>query len=373
MSLTHLAPDYIRAIHAYQPGKPISDVARELGLNEADIVKLASNENPLGASKKALAAIQAALPDLALYPDGGGVKLKAVIGQKYGVTPPQVVLGNGSNDILELAARTFLQAGDTAVYSQYAFAVYPLATQAVGAIGIEVKAKNFGNDLEAMLLAIVPSTKIVFIANPNNPTGTFLAGSALYDFMQRVPKDVLVIFDEAYGEYLRDEDAYDSVPWLAEFPNLVISHTMSKAYGLAGLRIGFGFAAPELVALMNAVRQPFNVNHLAMVAAEASLGDDEFIRESREVNADGLAMLERELNARGFETIPSAANFITFKIDYASAVNQSLLRQGVIVRPIAGYGLPDYLRVSIGTAAQNARFLVALDTACQALKIESKV
>jgi len=367
-SLVSLAPAHIRAINAYQPGKPIGDVARELGLNEADIIKLASNENPLGASQKAVAAIQSALHDLASYPDGGGYALKAAVAKKYNVDPAQIVLGNGSNDILELATRTFMQAGDSAVYSQYAFAVYPLATQAVGATGIEVKAKNFGNDLEAMLLAIQPTTKIVFIANPNNPTGTFIAGSALYGFMQRAPKNVLVIFDEAYGEYLRSEDTYDSVPWLAEFPNLIISHTMSKAYGLAGLRIGFGFAAPELVALMNAVRQPFNVNHLAMVAAEAALSDDEFIAESRRVNAEGLATLQHELTARGYDTIPSAANFITFKISQAGAVNQSLLRQGVIVRPIASYGLPDHLRVSIGTAAQNQRFLAALDFSTKELK-----
>jgi histidinol-phosphate aminotransferase len=369
MSLTHLAPAHIRAINAYVPGKPISDVARELGMAEADILKMASNENPLGASPKAVAAIQAALHDLASYPDGGGYALKAAIAKKYKVDAAQIVLGNGSNDILELAARTFLQAGDSAVYSQHAFAVYPLATQVVGATGTEVPAKNFGNDLEAMLLAIQPNTKIIFIANPNNPTGTFVAGSALYDFLQRVPKNVLVVFDEAYGEYLRDDDAYDSVPWLAEFPNLIISHTMSKAYGLAGLRIGFGFAAPALIALMNGVRQPFNVNHLAMVAAEASLNDDDFIAESRRVNAEGLAMLDSELNKRGFETIPSAANFITFKIAQAGAVNQALLRQGVIVRPIAGYDLPDYLRVSIGTMAQNQRFLAALDHACATLKV----
>ncbi len=368
MSLTHLAPAHIRAINPYVPGKPISDVARELGMAEADILKMASNENPLGASPKAVAAIQAALHDLALYPDGGGYALKAALAKKYKVDAAQIVLGNGSNDILELAARTFLEAGDSAIYSQHAFAVYPLATQVVGALGIEVPAKDFGNDLEAMLLAIQPSTKIIFIANPNNPTGTFVSGTALYDFLQRVPKNVLVVFDEAYGEYLRDADAYDSVPWLAEFPNLIISHTMSKAYGLAGLRIGFGFAAPALIALMNGVRQPFNVNHLAMVAAEASLNDDEFIAESRRVNAEGLAMLDRELNQRGVETIPSAANFITFKIAEAGAVNQALLRQGVIVRPIAGYGLPDYLRVSIGTMAQNQRFLMALDHACSTLK-----
>ena len=363
MNLSDLAPDYIRSIAAYQPGKPISDVARELGMNEAEIIKLASNENPLGASPKAIAAIQSALGELALYPDGGGFALKAAISKKYAVLPEQIILGNGSNDILELAARTFMRAGDSAIYSQHAFAVYPLATQAVGATGIEVPAKEFGNDLDAMLTAIRADTKMIFLANPNNPTGTFISGAALYSFIKRVPPKVLVVLDEAYGEYLGDADVYDSVPWLAEFPNVIISHTLSKAYGLAGLRIGFGLAHPQLIDLMNRVRQPFNVNHLAMVAAVAALGDDEFIRESRRVNAIGLALLEAELAKRNLDTIPAFGNFITFKIENAKRVFDSLLRQGVIVRPIAGYGLPGYLRVTIGTEAQNLRFLAALDKA----------
>lgn len=361
--LATLAPEYIRLIAAYQPGKPISDVARELGMQEADIVKLASNENPLGASPKALAAIQSSLGELAMYPDGGGFALKAAISKKYSVSPEQIILGNGSNDILELAARTFMRAGDSAVYSQHAFAVYPLATQAVGAAGIEVKAKNFGNDLDAMLTAIRADTKMIFLANPNNPTGTFIAGAELLAFVRRVPQKVLVVLDEAYGEYLKDADVYDSVPWLAEFSNVIISHTLSKAYGLAGLRIGFGLAHPQLIDLMNRVRQPFNVNHLAMVAAVAALGDDAFIRESRRVNDAGLSLLTTELAKRNLETIPAFGNFITFKIPNARRVFESLLRQGVIVRPIAGYGLPDYLRVTVGTEAQNRRFLAALDVA----------
>ena len=361
--LATLAPEYIRLIAAYQPGKPISDVARELGMQEADIVKLASNENPLGASPKALAAIQSSLGELAMYPDGGGFALKAAISKKYSVSPEQIILGNGSNDILELAARTFMRAGDSAVYSQHAFAVYPLATQAVGAAGIEVKAKNFGNDLDAMLTAIRADTKMIFLANPNNPTGTFIAGAELLAFVRRVPQKVLVVLDEAYGEYLKDADVYDSVPWLAEFSNVIISHTLSKAYGLAGLRIGFGLAHPQLIDLMNRVRQPFNVNHLAMVAAVAALDDDAFIRESRRVNDAGLSLLTTELAKRNLETIPAFGNFITFKIANARRVFESLLRQGVIVRPIAGYGLPDYLRVTVGTEAQNRRFLAALDVA----------
>ena len=362
-ALAKLAPEHIRSIAAYQPGKPISDVARELGMRETDIVKLASNENPLGASPKAIAAIRAALGELAMYPDGGGFALKAAISKKYAVSPEQIILGNGSNDILELTARTFMKAGDSAVYAQHAFAVYPLATQAVGAQGIEVAAKNFGNDLDAMLGAIRADTKMIFLANPNNPTGTFIPGFELRAFVQQVPPNVLVVLDEAYGEYLKDSDVYDSVPCLAEFPNVIVSHTLSKAYGLAGLRIGFGLAHPQLIDLMNRVRQPFNVNHLAMVAAVAALGDDAFIKESRRVNDAGLSLLKAEFSKRNLETIPAFGNFITFKVENTKRVFEALLKQGVIVRLIAGYGLPDYLRVTIGTEAQNWRFLAALDIA----------
>jgi histidinol-phosphate aminotransferase len=367
MDLTQLAPANIRSIAAYAPGKPISDVARELGMAEADIIKLASNENPLGPSPKALAAIQSALSDLALYPDGGGFALKAAISRRFGVKPDQILLGNGSNDVLELAARTFLQPGDSAIYSQHAFAVYPLATQAVGATGIEVPAKDFGNDLDGMLAAIRADTKLIFLANPNNPTGTFVPAASLHAFLKRVPPRVLVLVDEAYGEYLSGEDAYDSVPWLAEFPNLILSRTLSKAFGLAGLRVGFGFAAPALIDLMNRVRQPFNVNHLAMVAAVAALADDEFIEKSRKLNAEGLASLRAAFTQRGIEYLPAYGNFITFRVGPAAGkVFESLLKQGVIVRPIAGYGLPEYLRVTIGTEVQNQRFLAALDTALTA-------
>ncbi len=361
MNPADLAPEYIRSIAPYQPGKPISDVARELGLAEADIIKLASNENPLGPSPKALAAIKLALSDLALYPDGGGFALKAVICRKFAVKPEQIILGNGSNDVLELAARTFLSPGLSAVYSQHAFAVYPLATQAVGATGIEVAAKHFGNDLDAMLAAIRDHTRMLFLANPNNPTGTFVEAGALHAFLTRVPTNVLVVLDEAYTEYLDATRAYKSIPWLSEFPNLIVSRTLSKAYGLAGLRVGFGLASPEIIALMNRVRQPFNVNHLAMVAAAAALEDDEFIAESRKVNAEGIGFLTAAFAERSLEIIDPFGNFITFKIDDAACVYRALLKSGVIVRPIAGYGMPDWLRVTIGTRAQNERFVAALD------------
>ncbi|MBL8517874.1 MAG: histidinol-phosphate transaminase [Betaproteobacteria bacterium] len=367
MDLTQLAPANIRTIAPYAPGKPISDVARELGMAEADIIKLASNENPLGPSPKALAAIRSALNDLALYPDGGGFALKAAICKRFDVRPEQIILGNGSNDVLELAARTFLQPGDSAIYSQHAFAVYPLVTQAVGATGIEVPARDFGNDLDGMLAAIRPDTKLIFLANPNNPTGTFVSGAALHAFLARVPERVLVLVDEAYGEYLSGNDAYNSVPWLQAFPNLILSRTLSKAFGLAGLRIGFGFAQPALIDLMNRVRQPFNVNHLAMVAAVAALADEGFIEQSRALNTAGLGMLRKAFDQRGIAYLPAFGNFITFKVGAsARQVFESLLKQGVIVRPIAGYGLPDYLRVTIGTAAQNERFLKALDDALDA-------
>jgi histidinol-phosphate aminotransferase len=234
---------------------------------------------------------------------------------------------------------------------------------------IAVPAREYGNDLDAMLAAIQPTTKIVFVANPNNPTGTFIPGAALKAFVAKVPSNVLVVLDEAYGEYLDASDAYHTAPWLAEFPNLVISHTLSKAYGLAGLRIGFGFAHPDVVAMLNRVRQPFNVNHLAMVAAEAALSDDAFIAESRNLNAQGLKLLSAELAKRCIDFIPSKGNFIAFKIARAAEVFHALLRAGVIVRPLASYGLNDYLRVSTGTAAQNARFLSALDTARAELKV----
>ncbi len=363
MNLSDLAPQYIRDIAPYQPGKPTSELARELGLNEADITKLASNENPLGVSPKALAAIQKALPELALYPDGNGFELKATISNCRGVAMAQIVLGNGSNDILELAARTFLVPGDKAVYSQHAFAVYPLAVKAAGGRGIEVPAVNFGHDLEAMLAAITEKTKLVFVANPNNPTGTFIEAARMHDFLSKVPRGVIVVLDEAYTEYLPRALRNKTEHWLAEFPNLIISRTFSKAYGLAGLRVGYGLAHPDVIQLFNRVRQPFNVNQLAQVAAAAALNDDEFIEASFEVNTRGMTQLTDAFKKMDLEFIPSFGNFVCVKVGDAGPIFQKLLKQGVIVRPIASYGMPEYLRVSIGTESQNARFLQALTLA----------
>ena len=360
MSIASLAPDYIRAIMAYQPGKPISELAREMGIAEASIVKLASNENPLGMSTQAREAAVAAVADVARYPDGGAFALKSALCRKFGVRPEQLIVGNGSNDILELASQAFLAPGLSAVYSRHAFAVYPLATNARGARGIEVAAKNFGHDLDAMAAAIEPQTRVVFIANPNNPTGTFVPGAELEAFLAKVPRHVLVVLDEAYTEYLAPEQRYDSIAWLARFPNLLVSRTFSKAYGLAGLRVGYAIAHPEVADLMNRVRQPFNVSSVGLAAAEAALADEEFIARSAEVNRRGMAQLVAAFRELGLEWIPSAGNFVTFKVGDAIGVNQALLRQGVIVRPIAAYGMPHWLRVSIGLPEENARFIEAL-------------
>ncbi|HRM69079.1 MAG TPA: histidinol-phosphate transaminase [Thauera phenylacetica] len=360
MSIASLAPDYIRAIMAYQPGKPISELAREMGIAEESIVKLASNENPLGMSVRARDAAITAIGEISRYPDGGAFALKKALCARFGVEPAQLVIGNGSNDILELASQAFLAPGLSAVYSRHAFAVYPLATNARGARGIEVAAKNFGHDLDAMAAAIEPQTRVVFIANPNNPTGTFVPGAELEAFLAKVPRHVLVVLDEAYTEYLAPEQRYDSIAWLARFPNLLVSRTFSKAYGLAGLRVGYAIAHPEVADLMNRVRQPFNVSSVALAAAEAALDDDEFLARSAEVNRRGMVQLVAAFRELGLEWIPSAGNFVTFKVGDAIGVNQALLRQGVIVRPIAAYGMPHWLRVSIGLPEENARFIEAL-------------
>ena len=363
MTIAQRAPEYIRAISPYVPGKPVSELAREMGLNEADIVKLASNENPLGMSPKARAAVAAAIADIARYPDGNGFALKSALSQKLGVGLDTLVLGNGSNDVLELIARAFLNGSSSGVFAQHAFAVYPLAIKSVGARLIEVPARNFGHDLAAMGDAIAPDTRIVFIANPNNPTGTFLSGEIIEAFLKQVPQDVIVVLDEAYNEYLAPEQRYDAVPWVAKYPNLVITRTFSKIYGLAGLRIGYAVASPEVADLMNRVRAPFNANSLALAAAEAALSDDDFLQRSYEVNRDGMRQIIAGLAKLGLDHIPSAGNFLTFKVGDGAGVNLRLLKQGVIVRPIGGYGMPEWLRVSIGSQAENARFLEALTTA----------
>ena len=334
-----------------------------MGLREEDIVKLASNENPLGVSPLAAEAIQHALAEVALYPDGSGFALKQAICERFGISHAQIVLGNGSNDVLELAARAFLAPGKVAVYSQHAFAVYPLVTQATGAAGIKVPARDYGHDLAAMREAVTADTRLLFIANPNNPTGTLLDKSELYDFLRDLPKHVLVVLDEAYDEYLPDHLKSESMEWLGQFERLIVTRTFSKAYGLACLRVGFALAHPDVANMMNRVRQPFNVNSLAQAAAAASLRDHDFVARSRILNDAGMAQIRAGLERLGLSYIPSFGNFVSFRVGDAAAVYQRLLEQGVIVRPVGNYEMPGFLRVSIGLESANARFLQALEEA----------
>jgi len=357
------APDYVRRIARYLPGKPIAELAREYGLVEADIVKLASNENPRGPSPTVRAAVAAAVEDVCRYPDGNGFALKAALAARFDLSAEQIVLGNGSNDVLELVTQAFLRPGDHAVYSRHAFAVYPLAVQARGATGIEVPAVDYRHDLPAMRTAITPATRIVFVANPNNPTGTWIAPDALEAFIASVPDDVLVVLDEAYNEYLEPERQAPSAAWIAKYANLVVSRTFSKAYGLAALRVGYGIMDPNVADMLNRVRQPFNVNALAQAAALAALADADYVEQSRIINRAGMRQLEEGARALGLPFIPSHANFMLIRVGDAASVYARLLKQGVIVRPVANYGLPEFLRVTVGLSVENRRFLDALAVA----------
>jgi histidinol-phosphate aminotransferase len=360
MSLLQLAPENIQNIAPYQGGKPIEALAREFGLQVEDIIKLASNENPLGISPKAEVAMAEALIDIARYPDGNSFALRDVVAAKFAVDHNQIVFGNGSNDILELCARAFVKAGDEVIYSQHAFAVYPLVTQAVGAKGVAVPAIDFAHDLDGFVKAITPKTKLIFIANPNNPTGTLIAKEALLAFLKAVPSHVLVVLDEAYDEYLPKDHKSQAISWLNDFNNLIVSRTFSKAYGLAGLRVGFGLCHADIADLINRVRQPFNVNSVAQAAAVASLQDEDFVAKSYALNQAGMLQMTQGLTQLGLDFIPSFGNFVSFKVDSASDVNLKLMKSGVIVRPVANYEMPDYLRVSIGLFSENAKFLAVL-------------
>ena len=361
MDPCEISPSYVRSIAPYQPGKPISELARELGLKEETIVKLASNENPRGIGPRTRAAIGGALGDIARYPDGNGHALKTALAARYGVEMSQIVLGNGSNDVLELVALAFLGPGRAAVYSQHAFAVYPLATQARGARGIVAPAKDYGHDLEAMARAVDDETCVLWIANPNNPTGTLAAADALEAFVRRVPERVIVVIDEAYNEYLPADLRADTVKWLKRHPNLVLTRTFSKAYGLAGLRVGYALAHASVADVMNRVRQPFNVNSIALAAATAALEDMEFVARSYAGNLQGMRQLREGAGRLGLEFIASYANFLTVRVGKAQDIYKRLLRRGVIVRPVGGgYELPEHLRVTVGTEEENERFLTAL-------------
>ena len=359
-SPARLAPHHIRSIAAYVGGKPIDEVARELSLDPATIVKLASNENPRGPGPRVREAIARAVGDVDRYPDGNAFLLKEALAQRLQVRSDQLVLGNGSNDVLELVSLAFLQQGDDAVYAQHAFIVYALATQARGARGIEVPAKDLAHDLAAMRAAITMKTRVVFVANPNNPTGTWIRPAALREFVASVPRDVIVVVDEAYDEYLAPEDRSPSIGWIAAHPNLVVSRTFSKAYGLAALRVGYGVMDAGVADLLNRVRQPFNVNTLAQAAALAALDDPGYVEESRRLNGAGLLQLAAGLDALGVPYVPSHANFVLINVGNGARINTELLKRGVIVRPVGNYGLPEWLRVTVGLPEENTRFLAAL-------------
>ncbi len=358
-NISLLALQGVQNLVPYKAGKPIDELERELGLTE--IVKLASNENSLGPGPKVLQAIQKALPELSRYPDGNGFTLKSALANKLNVSMDQITLGNGSNEILELVARTFLKPGLEVVFSQHAFAVYPLVTQAVGATARIAPALNYGHDLEAMASLVNDNTRLVFIANPNNPTGTLLSAPALKQFLNALPKTVICVLDEAYFEFVNAENRADSIAWLDEHPNLMITRTFSKAYGLAGLRVGYSVSSAEIADLLNRVRQPFNNNMLALAAAEAALADEEYLAKTLAVNNQGMQQLTEAFSLLGLSWIPSFGNFVSVDINQAGMpIYEALLKKGVIVRPVANYEMPNYLRISIGSEQENQFFINAL-------------
>jgi histidinol-phosphate aminotransferase len=354
---------YVREIAPYVAGKSIDELARELGLDPKSIVKLASNENPRGMPASAKRAMAEAMTDLGRYPDSNGFALKSALSARFNVPIDWITLGNGSNDILELAASALLAPGRSCIYAQHSFAVYALATQARGARSVVAPAKNLGHDLDAMFSAIASDSTLLYIANPNNPTGTHLPAADIEQFLASVPARVVVVIDEAYNEYLPPERRYDSVQWARRYPNLLISRTFSKAYGLAGLRVGYGVAQPELTDLLNRVRHPFNVNSAAQAAAVAALNDAAFVEESYRLNRSGMQQLNDAFRLLGLEYVPSFGNFVLVKVGDAVRVYQELLKRGVIVRPVGNYGLPEWLRVTVGLPEENSRFVEALTAA----------
>ncbi len=354
-----LAVPGVKGLMPYLPGKPVDELQRELGID--NIIKLASNENPLGLSAKVISAIQSEIDEGCRYPDGGGVLLKQQLAEKLSVAAEQITLGNGSNDVLDLIARVFLDRDSQAVFSQHAFAVYPIVTQAVGAQAVVTSAKNWGHDLEAMAAAIAGRTRVVFLANPNNPTGTWFSRATLVAFLDSVPESVIVVLDEAYTEYVDQSEFPDGVALLADYANLIVTRTFSKAYGLASLRVGYALSNPKVADLLNRVRQPFNVNSFALVAAAAVLTDEGYLQRSRDVNRQGMLQLQAGFEQLGLDYIPSVGNFISVDVGRpAMPVYQALLQQGVIVRPVVNYQMPEHLRISIGLAQENQQCLLAL-------------
>lgn len=359
MKFIDIVNEGVKKLAPYQAGKPIEELERELGIT--NIIKLASNENPFGFPQSARKAIEAALNDLTRYPDSNGFGLKQTIAEKYSLDTAQITLGNGSNDLLELFFQTFVSDKDEVIFSQYTFIVAPLAAQARNAKARIIPAVNYGHDLNGFLAAVTDKTKLIYIANPNNPTGTFLTQQEINDFLSKVPEHIVVVLDEAYTEFTAQQERVDSFALTAKYPNLVVSRSLSKVYGLAGLRIGYAVSAPEIAELFNRVRQPFNCNSLALVAAQAVLNDDEFVQTAAENNRQGIALLEQFFAAKGLDYVPSKGNFVLVGFNRpAAAIYTALLHKGVIVRPVAGYGLPEHLRVSVGLPEENQRFITAL-------------
>jgi histidinol-phosphate aminotransferase len=356
-----LASEGVRSLHPYLPGKPSDELERELGIR--NIVKLASNENPLGPSPKALAAIRAELDGLCRYPDGNGFVLKSALAKRFNLDVKGITLGNGSNDLLDIITRAYAGPGREVIFSQYAFAVYALSTQAVNAKAVVTPAKEWGHDLDAMLANVTEATSLIFIANPNNPTGTVLSETQLRDFMVQVPERVIVVLDEAYTEYSEAGELPNGLSLLSEYSNLIVTRTFSKAWGLAALRVGYAVSNSDISDILNRVRHPFNVNSLALVGAAAALEDEEYLVRGRELNRAGMLQLECAFQRLGLEYIPSKGNFICVDVKRSGVeLFQELLKKGVIVRPVANYGMPNHIRVSIGLESENATFIEALES-----------
>lgn len=361
MSLPFSLNPTLANLPVYQPGRPIREVARELGLNAADIIKLASNENPLGPSPKAMAAMRAAVDQLHLYPDGNAFYLKQRLGDKLGLDPGQLILGNGSNEIIEFVGHAFIQRGAEVIVSQYCFAIYPIITHLFGGTLITVLARDLGHDLPAMLQAITPQTRVLLVANPNNPTGTMAGRADLVRLVNDVPPHVLLVMDEAYFEFLDDPVDFLALVRTGQHPNLLLMRTFSKIFGLAGLRLGYGIGHPELIAALEKIRQPFNINSIAQAGALAALDDTEHIARTKANNRRGLAYFEKELHRLKRPFVPTQANFILVKVGDGQRVFLELQKRGVITRPMASYQLPEYVRISIGTAEENERCLRSLE------------
>ena len=356
-------PEHIKNLIPYEPGKPIEELERELGIK--DSIKLASNENPIGPSSKALKTIERSLPNIHRYPDGSGFYLKDAIADYFNINPSDIIIGNGSNEIIELAVRTFLNPGDEVVFADQSFVVYQIVTQSANCKNVIVPLKDFTHDLNGMAKAVTEKTRMIFIANPNNPTGTAVGRNEVERFMKRLSNDVIVVFDEAYYEYVERKDFPDTVKYVRDGKNVIVLRTFSKIYGLAGLRIGYGFAGDEIVGFMNRVRQPFNTNSLAQIGAIAALKDSKHLKKSRDVNRKGKKYLYKEFEKLGIDYIPTEANFILARVENGREIYNRLLRKGVIVRAMDGYKLPDYIRVTIGLPEENKRFVEALSEVCK--------